>query len=237
MEISPISTKRIYQSIIEQFIEHIRNGKLEVGQKLPPERSLVEMFQVSRASIREAFSAMEVIGLIEVRPGEGSVITEMNIAPFINTISPLLIKNEHIENELLEFRKMIELQAVELAAKKYTHEKLSTLGKGIELAEKAIDNNDSAAGVEADILFHKSIFELTGNMILIKAAECVSCLLENSVRFNREKILSSNHDLKELFDQHLSIYKAIKEGNTQLAKERMEKQGVSRLLCKWNNLA
>lgn len=223
MKIIPISTKRIYQSIIEQFIEHIRNGKLKVGQKLPPERSLAEMFQVSRASIREALSAMEVIGLIEVRPGDGSIITEMNIAHFINTISPLLNKNEHMEKELLEFRKMIELQAVELAAKKHTHEELNTLEKGIELAKIAIDNNDSAAGVEADILFHKSIFELTGNMILIKAAECVSCLLESSAPINRDKILSNNYNLKELFDQHLLIYKAIKEGNTQLAKERMEK--------------
>lgn len=223
MDINPINPKRIYQSIIEQFIDHIKSGKLKVGQKLPPERSLAEMFQVSRASIREAFSAMEIIGLIEVRPGEGSFITEMNIAPFINTISPLLIKNENMENELLEFRKMIELQAVELAAQKINHEKLNALEYWIRLSEKAIESNDLDAEVEADVGFHKTLFELSGNLILIKAAECVSFLLESSVKFNREKILSNNHNSKELYDQHVFIFNAIREGNTMLAKERMEK--------------
>jgi len=222
MEINPINRKRIYQHIIEQFIQHIKNGQLKVGQKLPAERALAEMFQVSRASIREAFSAMEIIGLIEVRPGEGSFITEVNIAPFINIISPLLIKNESMESELLEFRKMIELQAVELAAQKKGNGKVEILEHWIELAEKAMVNHDLSGGVKADIGFHKAIFDLTGNTILKKTAECISYLLESSVKFNREKILSNNHNSRELFEQHILIYQAIKEGNPSLSKERMK---------------
>ena len=72
MDIKPINMKRIYRSIIEQFVGFIKDGKLVPGQKLPSERTLAGMFNVSRASMREAFSAMEVIGLIEVRPGEGT---------------------------------------------------------------------------------------------------------------------------------------------------------------------
>jgi len=118
MEVNPISMKRIYQSIIGQFIDLIKDGKLKVGDKLPPERTLAEMFNVSRASIREAFSAMEIIGLIEVRPGEGSFVTDLNIGPFISTISPLLVSSESMDADLLDFRKLIEMEAVRLAAMK-----------------------------------------------------------------------------------------------------------------------
>ena len=61
---------------------------------------------------------MEIIGLIEVRQGEGSYITDLNIAPFINTIAPLFVKNESLETDLLDFRKLLEIEAVKLAAMK-----------------------------------------------------------------------------------------------------------------------
>ena len=101
MQINPIGMKRLYQSIVEQFVNLIKEGQLKVGDRLPPERTLAEMFNVSRASIREAFSAMEIIGLIEVRQGEGSYITDLNIGPFINTIAPLFVRNESMETDLL----------------------------------------------------------------------------------------------------------------------------------------
>lgn len=55
---------------------------------------------------------MEIIGLIEVRPGEGSFVTDINIGPFINAISPLFIKNKNMEAELLELRRILEIEAV-----------------------------------------------------------------------------------------------------------------------------
>lgn len=220
MDIVPINQKRIYQSIIEQFVGLVKAGKLHIGEKMPPERTLAEMFNVSRASIREALRALEIIGLIEVRPGEGSFVTELNIAPFINAITPLLIKDESLEQDLLDFRKILELSAVELAAirGKSTVELLESLAK----MKTAIDHDDINAGAEADILFHKSIFLLSQNFILQKASECIATILESSVRFNREKILANNHNANELYHQHLGIYEAIKLRRPELAKNRME---------------
>ncbi|WHH58035.1 FadR/GntR family transcriptional regulator [Petroclostridium sp. X23] len=223
MNITPVNTRRIYQYIIEQFVELIKQGKLKVGDKLPPERTLAEMFNVSRASIREAFSAMEIIGLIEVRPGEGSFITNLNIAPFINAITPLFIKNENMEEELLEFRKMIELEAIKLVCMRSDNGSLFLLEEPIKLMEEAIDKNDVNMGVEADIKFHKAIFSLTDNFVLIKAAECVSFIFESSVRFNRSKILKDSANTKVLYNQHIQIYQAIKNKDVQLAQEIMNK--------------
>ncbi|NSW89348.1 MAG: FadR family transcriptional regulator [Firmicutes bacterium] len=252
MEVSPISIKRIYQSIIEQLVLMIKEGKLKVGDRLPPERTLAEMFNVSRASIREAFSAMEIIGLIEVRQGEGSFITDMNIAPFVNTIAPLFVQNENMETDLLDFRKMLEIEAVKLAARRQALEtqlenvkkaraanEQSKIEKDFKMQEadkcpstdvrlleihlenmrKALEGNDINMGAEADIQFHKTIFSLTGNMVLIKAAEFIAYILESSVKFNRAKILKDSSNAKVLYYQHKKIYEAIRDGNPELAAE------------------
>lgn len=225
MNINPINMKRIYQNIIEQFIKLIKDGNLKAGDKLPAERILAEKFNVSRSSIREAFRVLDIIGLIEVRPGEGTFITDLNIAPFINTIAPLFVKDENMENDLLEFRKMIELEAVKLAVQKGPGNKtgLGMLEQAIARMKEAIDKDDINLGAEADIDFHKAIFNITDSYILIKVAECISYILEASVRFNREKILKNRENTKELYQQHVAIYKAIKEGNLQFATESMLK--------------
>ncbi len=222
MEISPISMKRIYQTIISQFIDLIKAGDLKVGERLPPERTLSEMFKVSRASIREAFSAMEIIGLIEVRPGEGSFITDLNIGPFISTISPLLVTNDNLETDLLDFRKLIEIEAVKLAAIKADESGLSLLQRSLSKMEAAVEKNDAVMGAEADVEFHKALFTLTGNYILIKAAECTAYLFESSVKFNRARILKDESNSKVLLAQHNGIFNAIRQRNVQEATEIMD---------------
>jgi GntR family transcriptional repressor for pyruvate dehydrogenase complex len=223
MEINPINAKRIYQSVIEQFVALLQAGKVKPGDKLPPERTLAEQFRVSRASIREAFSAMEIIGLIEVRPGDGSFVTDLNIAPFLNTIAPLFVKSETMETELLEFRKLLELEAVELAAVKADASGLKLLAEPLDRMKLAIERNDPATGAEEDIAFHTRLFALTDNYILIKAAACVASLVASSVRFNREKILVDPDNARELYRQHVAIYEAIAAHRPGVAKELMTK--------------
>ena len=223
MDINPISMKRIYQTVIEQFVGLIKEGKLSVGDKLPPERTLAEMFNVSRASIREAFSAMEIIGLIEVRPGDGSFITDLNIAPFINTFAPLVVRNESMENELLEFRKMLELEAARLAAGRGKCEEIKPLKDVIALMKAAVDQQDANMGIEADVRFHKCLFMITDNYILKKSADCISYILESSIVFNRVRILKDTANFMVLYQQHKQIYDAIERGDTKAAADIMNR--------------
>lgn len=217
MDINPINMKRIYQSIIEQFIGLIKDGKVKVGDKLPSERTLAGMFNVSRASIREAFSAMEIIGLVEARPGDGSFITDLNIGPFINAISPLFVNNENLETDLLDFRKLIETEAVKLTAVKPDCGSPALLGQILDSMREAMEEDNVQLGAEADIKFHKTIFSLCGNIVLIKASECIAYFLESSVRFNRAKILQDGDNARVLYNQHKQIYEAIRDGDPEKA--------------------
>ena len=67
-----VKVERVYQKVIEQIGEMIKTGYLKKGDKLPPERELVEQLGVSRTSIREAVRVLEILGVIESRQGEGN---------------------------------------------------------------------------------------------------------------------------------------------------------------------
>lgn len=220
MDITPINSKRIYQSIIEQIVKLIRDGKLSPGDRLPPERALTEMLGVSRASLREALRAMEVIGLVDVRPGEGTFISELNITPFMDAVTPLFLRGGDPDSDILEFRKAIELDAVRIiiAAGSRGAEKLLPF---LQAMREALETGDMEAGAQADIRFHRAILHLTDNRMFILAADCIGCLLESSVRFNRERILRRSGYLGVLLEQHVRIYRAIADGDAAEAEKTL----------------
>lgn len=108
MELKTVQTQKIYKNIVEQIVDLIHDGSLKKGDKLPPERSLAEMLNVSRTSVREALKVMEIMGIIEIRPGEGSVVSDFNVEPFLSMIWPVILANRDIEKDLQEFRKILE---------------------------------------------------------------------------------------------------------------------------------
>ena len=72
--LSPIKNTKVYEKVIEQVKDLVKSGELKSGDKLPPERDLSEQLQVSRTSIREALRALEMLGLVETKQGEGNFI-------------------------------------------------------------------------------------------------------------------------------------------------------------------
>ena len=105
MELKTVQTQKIYKNIVEQIVDLIHDGSLKKGDKLPPERSLADMMNVSRTSVREALKVMEIMGIIEIRPGEGSVVSDFNAEPFLSMIWPVILANKDMEKDLLELKK------------------------------------------------------------------------------------------------------------------------------------
>ncbi len=79
MPIKKVKRKRIYIEVIDQILSLIKSGELNYNEKLPPETVLVEKFGISRPTIREALSALEVLGVLESRTGDGTYIIETNV--------------------------------------------------------------------------------------------------------------------------------------------------------------
>ncbi len=90
MDLAPIKSTRIYEEIVRQVKAMIAEGRLKSGDRLPPERELAEKFVVSRTSVREALRALESLGLVEIRPGEGTFIREVSIDALVEPLALLM---------------------------------------------------------------------------------------------------------------------------------------------------
>lgn len=104
MDFTPIRVQKVYEDIIEQFKNMIYSGQLQKGDKLPPERELCQMLDVSRASMREALRAMEVMGIVDSRPGEGTYIVDEITSSMFKPLS-LIIALEKNQADFIELRK------------------------------------------------------------------------------------------------------------------------------------
>ena len=124
---SPIKNTKVYEQVIIQIKDMIDKGTLKKGDKLPSERNLVEQLMVSRASIREALRALEVIGLIECRQGEGNYIKASFQDNLFEPLSIMFMLEGSNPEAIWELRKIMEVEAAGLAAKKITDEQLKEL--------------------------------------------------------------------------------------------------------------
>ena len=223
MEIKSIQTKKIYKNIVEQIVYLIREGSLKCGDKLPPERTLAEMLDVSRASLREALSVMEIMGIVDIRPGEGSFVSDLNVQPFISLVLPLLLKDGAVEDDLIEFRTLLEIAGIRLVIKNADNISPQLEELRDVLNEMELNLGDSEAGSRLDIKFHSILFSMSNNSVLVKVMEYVGFILEKTVKFNRGLILEKEGMAQELLKCHMDMYDAIFKKDVNLAQTAVEK--------------
>src|SRR3989475_3438037 len=116
IELGPIKSTRIYEEIVRQVKQLIAEGRLKSGDRLPPERELAEKFVVSRTSVREALRALESLGLIEIRAGEGTFVREMSVDELVGPLALVLTSQREAIGELFEARRGLEPAIAALAA-------------------------------------------------------------------------------------------------------------------------
>lgn len=215
----PIKNKRIYQQIVEQIRELIANGTLSPGDKLMSERALAEELNVSRASIREAFSVLEMLGLIESRPGEGTFIAEIEEDTILEPLALILAEDAHNIFELIEVRKVLEVDSVALAVKRATEEDIAEIRKTVEQMKRDIE--EGKLGDEADAQFHFAVAKATNNQMFVKVMHTISDLLTQAIGQTRQKLFAEEGNNEMLYEQHKKIYENIAARKPQQARKSM----------------
>ncbi|MBI9104266.1 MAG: FadR family transcriptional regulator [Spirochaetales bacterium] len=213
--------KKVYQDIISEFVSMLRKNELTVGERLPAERVLAAGMNVSRSSVREALKVMETLGMVDIRRGGGAYITELDFAPFINTIAPLVTRSPGFELELLELRELIEVKAAALLSVKESKEAEVALTGIIRRMESALLVNDPEINARLDLEFHSCIFNYCGNSVLKQTSEYINSLLEISISGNRKILMKEEINAVKLFEQHKEILDAILAGKMSLTEKRM----------------
>ena len=217
---SPIKSTKVYEQVMEQIKKMIVDGSLKRGDKLPSERELVERLRVSRTSIREALRSLQIIGLVECKQGEGNYISHSCENSLFEHLSIMFMLQESNAIEIIEVRKVIEVGAAAMAAKRITNKELESLEILLNIYGKSQNEEEN---VKMDRKFHYEIAQASGNYLISNILNAISSLIDTFIKDARKKILVEEGNAEILAKQHRDIYEALKKHNSKKASEAMKK--------------
>lgn len=221
----PIEPRRIYMKIVDQIRAMIERGELRPGQRLPPERVLAEQFRVSRPSVREALSALEIMGLVDSQHGDGTYVTD--IPPALRREPQLL--DDIGPSELLRAREAIECSIVGVAAREAIDTDVAALRE--VLAEMDAMLTRGQFSMEADRAFHVGVARATHNALLIEVGEYVANMMRQRLwGAITSRNLKRPDRAAKYVGEHRRIYAAIVRHDEAAAVQEMRNhlQGVMR---------
>lgn len=137
------------------------------GERLPPEREIAEMLDVTRTVVREALIMLEIKGLVEVRRGAGIYVLDSSGSH--NTDSPdANVCNDAGPFELLQARQLLESNIAEFAALQATREDIVKMRQALQLEERELASSAPGSSESGDMQFHLAIAEATHNSMLVE---------------------------------------------------------------------
>src|SRR6202162_6112004 len=207
---------KVYEEVAKQ-IERLILKKLKPGDKLPSERELAEMLQVSRSSIRDAIRSLELVGLVEPRQGAGTIVRERAADSVANPFLNVLNRRHQLVAELLDFRKMIEPPLAGRAATHVSPEEIIEMEEILQRQEEKQDRGDAAIAEDAE--FHYSIALASGNTVVLKVIDTLMDLLRDT----RERSLQVEGRAQKSLAGHRRILAAIKRHDTEAANAAMRR--------------
>jgi DNA-binding FadR family transcriptional regulator len=131
---------KLYVDIVNHLREMIDQNGLKPGDKLPSERVLSETLRAGRSSIREALRALELLGLIETRKGEGTFLRDFQGHKLVELISTFILQNDKAKQDVLETKNYIQLNALYIAMEKITQDEIEHLKHWVK--EQAISESE-----------------------------------------------------------------------------------------------
>ncbi len=200
--------------IATQLVELIELQKLLPGDKLPPERQLAELLEVSRPSLREALHILQAQGVVQIKHGQGTFVQEPVVA---QELRASVMTKTHGLNELFDAREVLEVPAAKWAAEKATKEDIRLLRATLNQIDtitsiKPIDFDQLQA---LDAKFHLSIVGIAGNRFINQTLN----VLQDVMRMSMETTLRLPGRSEISRNQHIEILAAIESGNGELASK------------------
>lgn len=220
---------RIFEQVVQQIRDLIKNGELQPGDKLPTEQELEQQLNVSRSSVREALRVLEFEGLVEVRRGSGTYVSSNQSLKTKGELTHWLLEQGEMLLDVLQVRELLEGLSASLCAEKATENDLVRIRQIIEEMEKL--NKESMKDcsilddmVRLDSTFHLVISEVSDNSIV---NEIIGQIIPAFQEGNKAVIYVSEEIDKTIRD-HKRILKAIEERDAKKAEKSM-RQHISRV--------
>lgn len=209
----PLAERRVPDALAARFEQLIAEGRLAPGERLPPERDLAVLFNVSRSTMREALNQLVLKGLIHRRPGRGTVVLDRSSSVHSRTLGALHEGDADL-SDALDFRAVIEPAIAAHAARRATPADVLRLEELIRFMDA---ENSPASFAAFDRQFHELIARSCGNPLLVRLSELASEWIEAT----RHKALQTRTRRELSRRGHRKIYAAIAAGDSDAAAAAM----------------
>ncbi|HVX15406.1 MAG TPA: FadR/GntR family transcriptional regulator [Pirellulales bacterium] len=211
--LTPVDRPDMVSEVLRQLSDQIMSGVFGPGGALPPEGALAETFGVSRTVVREAMRTLRAQGLVEVSQGKLPRVKPADPEAATASLALLLRRSAGTLLDLVEARRPLESEIALLAAERATPEDCDRLSAAIDhlVAARTLDDR-----VEADVQFHRTLGEATGNPVFCLMLETIAGLLRES---RRQTLAQSGTEIAA--QGHRAVLDAVRRGEGAAAKAAM----------------
>jgi len=213
----PSGTSRdLTTTLVAGLKQMIADGDLRHGAKLPPERDLAKRFSVNRASVRQALKALEVMGVVRQRVGDGTYLTQDASTTLSAPLDFLLLVDGITYSELYEARRILEPELAARAARRHTADELLHLEEAVFDMKRHFESGSLADVASCDQRFHRLIWEMAGNRVCLRMFVPLHRIMTDHFA-----VSWSIHDYENAIGSHAGILEAIRTGNPEDARRHM----------------
>jgi DNA-binding FadR family transcriptional regulator len=218
-EPSSLPRQRLAEGVLRDLEERIVSGALILGGLLPAEAQLAAHYAVSSRVIREALGALAARGLVEVRPGKGTLVRGVDSAALRNFFLIAMRADSAGMWELFELRKLVEIQTAELAARRATAADVERCEIAFRRLEAAQDTPE--AYVIADIDFHQAVAAAAGNRMLGLLLEGLREPMRMARTRSWQGRMRVGHEIADQITMHRRVLVAVRRRQPKAAADAM----------------
>jgi GntR family transcriptional repressor for pyruvate dehydrogenase complex len=212
--LQPIVRSPLYEQVVGRLRAFIDDQQLQPGDRLMSERELAVQLGVSRTSVRQALTALRVLGLVEIKHGDGVYLLRAP-SDVIPSLASQIVGSEVDHPMIWEVREAIEVQAARLAARRRSAADLRAMHEALALMETAIAGGDD--GILEDRRFHHALVDAAGNPLLRQLTEQLADVIDRT----SEASLTLSGRPQISLDAHRAILAAIELQDEAAAAEEM----------------
>ena len=213
---TPIQSSKIYEQIAEQIEQLILNGELRSGDRLPTERELAEQFQASRTAVREAMKTLAQKGLVDMRPGRGTIVIDGTSKAMRHSLGLMMkVGQAGSSTNLVEVREILEPEIAALAAMRAGEEDITAMRESVLVMDASLDDAD--AYITADNNFHQALAKGTQNILILALVDSIVYLLSEQ----RKQIFSVKGGPERGQIHHKRILEAVLHHDAEAARKAM----------------
>ncbi len=210
-----VARSNLPEEVANRLLTLIRERELRPGDKLPAERNLARMMEVSRPVVREALRALSLMRVVDIRQGSGTYITSLEPRQLIAHLDFVFSKDSVALIQLLEARRVIEPGNVRLAAHRVSEAEIGELRDLVLSLSDCIDNPGRFS--ELDIAFHNAVCAAANNFLLLQFMNIVSAL----GRASRERTGGLREVREAALDDHRRLLEALQAHDPDAAERAM----------------